>query len=338
MGGKGKTAPVPQNDQIVQMQQQQAAQAKEANAERTARLQQGMAQITDIFGGHPADATMLDLSGITSGAVPALPGYTTTNPATVASGSQGSYVWDDTNNTWVPAGSPGAGGGASLAGGYSWGALPDSGGSTQYGIWDPSHNLVTAAASPAALAAQQIWYGGSPDAPTVGGIPSDFYTNFNQSILDYYQPQEAQQYTDARSNLGYTLARAGQLNSSTADMDVAKLSQEDQMNQAQIASQADQQTANLRTQIANDQQQAINQLYSTEDPSVAANAAQNMVANAQLTTPDLNPAGAMFAPIYAGVGNAISGFTNPYSYITTGSQQAAPKAPSASQGVAGQGQ
>ena len=39
-----------------------------------------------------------------------------------------------------------------------------------------------------------------------------------------------------------------------------------------------------------------------------------MVANAQLTKP-LNPAGALFAPLTVGVGNALSGFLNPTAYI-----------------------
>ncbi len=37
MGGKGKSGPVATNDQMVQMQMQQAAEAKQANIERTAR-------------------------------------------------------------------------------------------------------------------------------------------------------------------------------------------------------------------------------------------------------------------------------------------------------------
>jgi len=48
---------------------------------------------------------------------------------------------------------------------------------------------------------------------------------------------------------------------------------------------------------------------------VAANTALNSIQNAQLQVPALNPAGAMFAPITAGVGNAISGFMNPYAYV-----------------------
>jgi hypothetical protein len=151
-----------------------------------------------------------------------------------------------------------------------------------------------------------------------GGFGANFYDKYRQSQLDYYLPQETEQYQGARTNLDYSLARAGQLNSSVADMDVAKLAKQDLLNQAQITSQADVATGNLRNQIQQEQQTALNQLYSTEDPTVAANTAENMVANAQLTKPILNPAGALFAPLVVGVGNALQGYTNPYAYIGGG--------------------
>jgi len=302
MGGKGKSGPVATNDQMVQMQMQQAAEAKQANIERSARLEQGLSQITDIFGGHPEDATLLDLSGIASGTVPQLPPY-----ATSGSGfTSGNQVWDDTTKSWVDMG-------AGLEGGYRWGQTPSSGGATQYGIWDANGNLVTTAGSPEDLAQRQIWYGGTSDK-MVGGFDSTLYDKFRQSTLDYYLPQEAQQYSDARSKLSYDLARAGTLNSSTANTSVAELAKQDEMNRAQIASQADTQTAGLRKQIQDYQQQAINQLYSTEDPTTAANTAQNMVANAQLTTPLLNPAGALFAPIAIGTANLAGALTSPYNF------------------------
>src|SRR5215472_9383974 len=301
MGGKGKSGPVSTNNQMVAMQMEQAEQAKQANIERDARLQQGLSQITDIFGGHPTDATLLDTSSITSHNAPQA--QYTYNPF------QGPFGYWNINQSASN---------ASLPGGYTWSQLPNSGGDTQWGIYDPNGHLVTSAGSPEQLARAQIWYGGNPNGPTTGGVPSDFYDNFRNSIIDYYMPQEAEQYANARTSLDYNLARAGSLNSSVAAMDVGKLSEQDTMNRAQIASQADTQTAGLRTQVQQDQQQALNQLYSTEDPSVAANTAQNMVANANLTVPLLNPVGALFAPITAGVGNAISGFMNPYAYITGG--------------------
>jgi hypothetical protein len=309
MGGKGGK-PQPVNDQIVQMQQQQAAQAREANIERNARLQYGTQQISDIFQGHPAGLQPVDLSSLANAPAP------TNTPTQV-----GNQVWDDTQKAWVAGG---AGTSGALAGGYSYRAMPDSGGVPQYGLYDSSGGLVTTANSVADLAKARVYSGtGTPGAGMTGGFDPAFYDKFRQSQLDYYLPQEGQQYTAARSDLAYNLARAGQLNSSNAATDIAKLSQQDVLNQAQIASQADTQTAGLRNTIQQDQQTALNQLYSTEDPTVAANTAQNMVASANLTKPILNPVGALFAPITAGVGTALTGFTNPYAYL---SSQGAPTA------------
>jgi len=121
-------------------------------------------------------------------------------------------------------------------------------------------------------------------------------------------------------------------------MDVSNLANQDAINRAQIASGADTQTAGLRTQVQQDEQSALNQLYSTEDPSVAANTAQNMVANAQLTKPLLNPAGALFAPITVGVGNALSGFTNPMAYINPSAGGVGSTTASTASGATGTGQ
>lgn len=314
MGGKGGSGAVATNNQLVQMQQQQAAQATEANIERNARLQYGTNEINQIFQGHPAGATQVDLSALSD------PGYGAGGSWAAAETTPGlAYNGQIFNGTtWVPdpnaATEPGR-----LPSGYSARQMPDSGGAAQYGLYDPSGNLVTTGNSIADLAKAQVWQGGDP-SKTEGGVPSDFYTKYTKAMLDYYLPQEDQQYTQARSNLAYQLARAGSLNSSVAGMDVGKLAQQDEINQAQIGAQADNATGQLRTQMQQDQQAALNQLYSTEDPSVSASTAENMVANAQLTKPLLNPVGALFTPLSVGVGTALSGFTNPYAYIanTTG--------------------
>lgn len=353
MGGKGQTGPVATNDQIVQMQQQQAAQATQANAERNARLTYGTQNIKDIFEGTASGATPLDLSAIgkTTAANPGTFTPLTPQQRTNLANGQQRYVAgpNNTKSTGDPrqdaqaaasnqvanssydpnaAAELAAGGittgatpastgtSGSLAQGYSWKQLPDDGsGSGQYGIFDASGKLVDSANSLSDLASAKIYTGGDGSGGTQGGFGSDFYNKYNQSILDYYLPQEGQQYNTARSSLAYGLARAGQLNSSVAGMDIGNLANQDAINRAQIASGADTQTGALRTTVQQDEQSALNQLYSTEDPSVAANTAQNMVANASLTKPLLNPAGALFAPITVGVGNALSGFTNPTAYI-----------------------
>ena len=333
MGGKGAQGAQPTNDAVVQMQQQQAAQATQANAERNARLSYGTQNIKNIFEGTPTGSTPLDFSSITDASVPKSGVSASQEPAVMAQwlaqnpSAENPYSANNLN----------VGAKASLPGGYSWGQLADDGsGTPQYGLYDASGNLVNSGTT-ADLAATKVYSGGTPGSTTDPFGP-DFYNKYTNSILNYYMPQEGQQYDTARSSLSYSLARAGQLNSSVAGMDIGNLANQDAINRAQIASGADTQTAALRSTVQNDEQTALNQLYSTEDPSVAANTAQNMVANANLTKPLLNPAGALFAPITVGVGNALSGFTNPTAYINpsaggVGSTLAATSSGSGSSGV-----
>jgi hypothetical protein len=320
MGGKGPSGPQSDNEAVVAMQQQQGLQAKNANVQRNARLDYGKNLIQGMFEGTPSGATTLDLSSIAgaspySGAAPAASMmYGTSDPNAGLEAQWSATHGGNVGTANYRAGATAGNYGGKLANGYSWGVLGDTGGQTAYGIYDPSGQLVSSADNLKDLAASKIYIGGDPNTK-VGGFGDDFYNKYRQSILDYYTPQEGDQYATARSDLSASLARAGQLDSSTATYDIGKLAKQDALNRAQIASQADTQTGALRTTISQDEQSALNQLYSTEDPSVAANTAGNMVASAQLTKPLLNPAGALFQPISVGVGNALSGFMNPTSYI-----------------------
>ena len=299
MGGKGAQ---PDNSQVVAMQQQQAQQTAEATRQTNARLQQGMTEIDQLFGGMPTGGSLLDLSSIANGAPAAKPAQVSPVMA----------QWLAQNPSYqAPAATSGSG---KLANGYSWGALPSTGGPASYGIYDPSGNLVTDATSLSDLAASKIYVGGNPNQ-TTGGFDDDFYNKFTQAQLGYYMPAEDRQFTQAQTNLDYGLARAGTLNSSTADKNLADLTYQDTLNKAQIQSTADTATAQLRDTVASDKNQAINQLYSTENPSTAASTAAGLVGNVQLTTPQLNPIGQLFTPIAVGTGNAIAGYTNPASYL-----------------------
>jgi hypothetical protein len=310
MGGKGNKGPQDTNSQIVGMQLQQSQQAAAANDQRNARLNYGKNAIQQLFEGTPSGSSLLDLSSISQGNAPA----SGMNPQISAAMNWG-YSHGSDPNLLAQLRTMAQGSRKPLGQGYSWGIAPDTGGSTPgYAIYDASGRMVDEASNLSDLAAAKIYTGGDPNTKT-GGFGDDFYNKYRQSILDYYMPQEGDQYNTARSDLAASLARAGTLDSSLATFDIGKLSKQDALNRAQIASGADTQTGTLRTTISQDEQSALNQLYSTEDPTVAANTAGNMVANAQISRPQLNPAGALFAPITAGVGNALTGFLNPTSYI-----------------------
>jgi hypothetical protein len=146
-----------------------------------------------------------------------------------------------------------------------------------------------------------------------GNFDDSFYNKYNQASLDYTQPQLQTQYEQAQRKLTYDLARAGTLRSTAAGQAQGILNTENLTNDAALRAQADQQTAALRSNISNEKQQAINQLYATEDPTVAANTATGMVQQGAVATPNLNPLGAMFTPLaVGGIGYANSALNNYY--------------------------
>jgi len=141
----------------------------------------------------------------------------------------------------------------------------------------------------------------------------DFYNKYTQANLNYSLPQLADQFTKAKTNLNYDLARAGTLRSTMAGYAQGDLTKQEGINEASLRAKADTDTAALRQSIASQQNQAYNQLYQTEDPTVAANTAANAVAGAQLSQPNLQPLGALFTPVAIGLGTAVS---QPYGQYT----------------------
>jgi hypothetical protein len=134
----------------------------------------------------------------------------------------------------------------------------------------------------------------------------NFYNKYGKAELDYAMPQLESQYDTAKANMTYDLARAGTLRSTAAGYAQGLLENQNAVNEAGIRAKADTDTAALRQSIASQQQQAYNQLYATEDPTVAANTAATSVGNAQLTQPNLNPLGDLFKPIAIGLGSALA--------------------------------
>lgn len=144
-----------------------------------------------------------------------------------------------------------------------------------------------------------------------GNFNDAFYNKYNQAQLDYQQPQLQTQFDQAKKKLTYDTARAGTLRSKAAADAAGLLEEQNLTGDAAIRAGADTQTAQLRQQLLNEKQSAMNQLYSTEDPSIAANTATGMVQQGALSTPNLQPLGAMFTPLIVGGANALGqGYAN----------------------------
>jgi hypothetical protein len=337
----------PTNSQAVDFEKEQAAEAKQKEAERQARLQQGQAAIDKIFdfsAATPASTAAYDwskfkpegdaaawgadpLSGISSTAtmdtgVPT--GYTMVQVAPKGTGAGGAAVPYDDAGFGPPAGQPtnnGLGGSyVQSTGGFGPAAtfVPDkkgSGGGADGGlVWALQD------------ANGKLYYQGDPlsiDTPAKaeGGFGPSFYNKYNQKILDYYNPQETKQYSEAGRDLTYNLARAGSLNSSVSADKQGELAYQDALAKATIVNNANKQTGDLQTQIQSNKESLINQLYATEDPTLTANLAQSSANASQLKDPTLTPLAAFITPAATAVGSAIQTATSPYGLYPGGQGQ-----------------
>jgi hypothetical protein len=308
----------PSNSQAVDFERQQAAEADAKEAQRQQRLQQGQTLIDQIFSGSPVMGTKssnYDWSGFKPGAgimpasgMPAgytavrVPGATTTKTTPAAT-----YTPSDVGPT--------------DARGHVLGL---TGNTPTYG---PTTNAAPASASTWGLqdASGKIYKQGDPLSITSqydtgqksGGFDDNFYNNYRQKVLDYYQPDEERQYGEAKRDLTYNLARAGTLQSSVAGDKQGELAYNDALQKANIVANANTQTGNLKNQIQSNKESLINQLYATEDPTLTANLAESSAAASRLQDPMLTPAAALFTPALSAAGAVGNYITSPYSNYGT---------------------
>ncbi len=288
MGGKPKA----DNSAVVQQQQQEAAQAAQKEADRQARLQQGLASIKSAFeGGAITKPTTANFDWSSFNGQNAPSGYTAVRLPSAAAGTGNSGRYETIQSgrgtpvqTWVP--DPVM---AAPAAAASWG-LQDASGK----IYRPGDAISITTAV--------------PTGETSSGFDDAFYNKYKQAVLDYYMPQVDKQYKDAKDELTYRLARSGNLRSSAANTDVADLQQQNDLNQAGVRNQADSAAGDLRSQVASERAKATSQLYATEDPEVAANQALSSVRDISLQQPDLSPLSALFDVATVGGANVLKGY------------------------------
>nr|KAK0390243.1 hypothetical protein QR680_019392 [Steinernema hermaphroditum] len=173
--------------------------------------------------------------------------------------------------------------------------LQDNAGKNQYGITENNKN----------------W---------VDDLAGTYLTAYN----DYYMPQLQNQYSEANKNLTYDLARTGLLRSSAAADTQSDLARQNAENTAMVKSQGDQGVAALKSKINSAKQNAINQLYSTENPEVAANQALSSIRTIQSEQPSYSPLGDIFKTAVVGMGGYSSGAADRrYNNIITGGNRKA---------------
>jgi hypothetical protein len=315
--------PKADNSAVVQEQQSAAADAAAKEAARQSRLSTGLASIKAAFEGSPTyttQSTPYDWSTFTRKATgPFTTAADLASPYNTPAGYTAVQVAPKGSSGGTAAASPG-----SYASAMSFVPNPHYG---ERGQQNPSIQVNTpGAGSPfAGGGGGSVWALRGPDGQihyqgdafnvdnqvqtgASGGFDDAFYNKYKQAVLDYYMPQVDKQYKDAKNELTYRLARSGNLLSSAANTNTADLVNQNDINQSQVRNKADQAAGDLRTQVAGEEQKAVNQLYATEDPTLAADTATNAVRDISLSTPDLSPAGALFDVASIGGANILKGY------------------------------
>ena len=157
-----------------------------------------------------------------------------------------------------------------------------------------------------------------------GAWQDDFFGNYKKSYNDYYQPQLADKFKTATDNLTFDLARSGILRSQAAVDSQTDLVRQKAENEASLKSQADQGVAALQQRINAAKQNAINQLYSTENPDIGANSALSQIRTIQGEQPSYSPLGDIFKTAAVGIGGYQQGqAARQYNNIITGGNRSA---------------
>ena len=134
-----------------------------------------------------------------------------------------------------------------------------------------------------------------------GQFNDQFYTDRQKAYQDYAQPQLQDQFQKAQQELTYSLARGGNLNSSTRGDQTAKLQQQyDLMNQ-KVADDALAQANQSRSQVEGARSDLVSMLNATGDAEGAANSATSRAS--MLTQPQqYSPLTGLFSDFTSGLG------------------------------------
>lgn len=318
MGGKGSA---PSNNEMVQFEREQADEARRKENERQARLTKGRAQISQIFHGDPVTTPQeakLSLSSL-SGFAPGAP--TADGTRIIGTSKEG----DTFKRNYMPEHGYFAGEQQGI-GDTGWSYLSgyehdDPGGGPAYLVYDPQGNFrgVGANWEQATQGLEGATY--MKDTPTgkYTNEPFDqaFYDKYKNAYTNYYTPKVQQQAHDAISDAIYGFARAGLRGSTQQNTEITKLEGQRADELANVGNQADQAVRQQREAIATEEQKALGQLQSTEDPEVAANQAMASRTDQLTAAPQLTPLGDLFKPLVIGGIGAYNAY-NDASYYNSG--------------------
>jgi hypothetical protein len=349
MGGKSSDSG---SREMIQMQKQEASEARAKEAARQGRISSGLERIRQAFEGAPVMRTVGrnfdwgsqvgNTRGVAQPGQQLPQGYSFVNvgstptpntpqarlaaqqqreqPRPVSSryvgghdASQpvyktGPYVGGHDASSQYTSQRPGSGGGGTGGGNTinsfgQFAAMMDPNQGAEWAVRGPDGRVYRAG--------EQIPYYQQEDTgQRTGGIGENFYNQFRDKMVNYYMPQVAEQYKEAKDETTFKHARAGTLRSTSASDSAAKLQRQNLERQGEVRSKADIAAGDLRNRVAKERAAAEAQLYATENPDVAANSALSAISNISAEQPSLSPLAAIFEPLAIGGANIMTGAQN----------------------------
>lgn len=234
----------------------------------------------------------------------AIKGAQTPQPGTPSGGGgKGDYTIQVDNTGGAGGGSSSSGrpGSAPVQGNVSGGG--GGGGGTTWAIKGPDGKIYKQGEAIG-------WNAQEDTGGRTGGFDDAFYNKYRNSITDYYMPQVASEYGDAQDETLFRLARAGTTKSTAANDAFTELADQNVKQQEKVKSDADTAVAGLKSRVASEKQKAIDQLYATEDPGVAAGQATASVSNLSAESPTLSPLADIFNIATIGTAGGLQGYNN----------------------------
>ena len=320
--------------EMIQMQKDEAKRVAAAEADRQARVTQGLSLIRNMFQGAPVMKSVAQKFDWGNFAAPA----NARGVGTGVSGLPAGYTYVQVPGATGPAaarapvrsGSSLSGGGTASRSGLGGGntgqqnsGVGASGSPTGGGHHPGSTNNSLATSVPTTRwairgpdgriynAGEDLGFNTQADTGQRSGQWQDQFVNdFKQKMLNYYQPQVTDQLTDARKQTGASLARAGLASSTAGIMAAADLEKQKLLREGEVLSKADTAAGELRTRIAREQKAAEDMVYATENPEVAANAATRGIQNITAEDPGFSPLAEMFTLASIGGANLYKGASN----------------------------
>lgn len=154
---------------------------------------------------------------------------------------------------------------------------------------------------------QRIQQGRAKVDQAFAGFDDNFFAGRRQAALDYYQPELTKQFSDARRQLEFALARAGLTKSSVAGEQMSDLDTRFQTASADVARRAEGAAADARRQVEDQRATLLSQLEATGDTGAAANAALARSQTLRQAAVSYDPLGDIFAGVGTGVGAVMQG-------------------------------